>query len=244
MFSSKLNPFKFQTNFNTAPETKLQKYLRLRNEKLLDKCFNIKTEKVVVNKNESHNDKETISTQILPRQQNTPKELWQPNNDIPRTATDSDEIELKDSTLQPVKQNTMEVSKANSCFDKFNPKKRPQTGDSKHNSGSKSSRSLQTTRTSSASNWKSPFSSLTTSGTRNRILRKQQASEFAYDLSREELKFIGKFCGPMKLPSENERQLLRNGARKDYLNQRYEHSPAMKYNYPEATSWRIGWLQH
>ncbi|XP_037812128.1 uncharacterized protein LOC119603915 [Lucilia sericata] len=93
--------------------------------------------------------------------------------------------------------------------------------------------------------WKSPFNSFVTKGTRSRLPShsQQASSEFAYDLSRDELKFVGKFSRPMKPLPEAERHLLKNGQRKEYLTQRYEHSPVIKYNYPEATSWRIGWLQ-
>lgn len=55
---------------------------------------------------------------------------------------------------------------------------------------------------------------------------------------------MGVFKGPMKTVPANERELLKSGQRGAYLALRYEHSPDRKYNYPEATSWRIGWFHN
>ncbi|CAD7011653.1 uncharacterized protein LOC101454087 [Ceratitis capitata] len=71
-----------------------------------------------------------------------------------------------------------------------------------------------------------------------------QSNDFAYDLSKDESRFMGNFKGPMKTVPANEREMLKNGQRGAYLAVRYEHSPDRKYNYPEATSWRIGWLHN
>ncbi|XP_017489239.1 PREDICTED: uncharacterized protein LOC108377481 [Rhagoletis zephyria] len=89
----------------------------------------------------------------------------------------------------------------------------------------------------------SPFRSLITSGPRVRQPL-TQSNDFAYDLSKDESKFMGAFKGPMKTVPDSERELLKNGQRGAYLAVRYEHSPDRKYNYPEATSWRIGWLHN
>ncbi|XP_053965054.1 uncharacterized protein LOC128867658 [Anastrepha ludens] len=89
----------------------------------------------------------------------------------------------------------------------------------------------------------SPFRSLITTGPRVRQ-SPVQANDFAYDLSKEESQFMGAFKGPMKTVPDSERELLKNGQRGAYLAVRYEHSPDRKYNYPQATSWRIGWLHN
>uniref|UniRef100_A0A1A9VIC7 Sperm microtubule inner protein 1 C-terminal domain-containing protein n=1 Tax=Glossina austeni TaxID=7395 RepID=A0A1A9VIC7_GLOAU len=89
--------------------------------------------------------------------------------------------------------------------------------------------------------WKSPFKSFITKGVRTRNAG-ANVNGFAYDLSRDESKFVGAYKSPMKPASEAERELLRNGQRVTYLNNRYEYTPDRKYNYPEATSWRIGWF--
>ncbi|XP_075166644.1 uncharacterized protein LOC142238809 [Haematobia irritans] len=87
--------------------------------------------------------------------------------------------------------------------------------------------------------WKSSMSSSMCSKHR---LSKRQNPQFSYDLSADELRAINNFKSPMKPPSEHDQQLLKGGSRLGYLRQRYLSSPDDKYNYPEATSWRIGWL--
>lgn len=79
--------------------------------------------------------------------------------------------------------------------------------------------------------------------TRRWDMHKGQNSKFAYDLSSDELKVIENFKNPMKPLAKDELKLLTSGQRSGYLTQRYLLSPESKYNYPEATSWRIGWLQ-
>lgn len=88
--------------------------------------------------------------------------------------------------------------------------------------------------------WSSPFKSFISQGTRRRC----KTEQFAYDLSADELKFTQKFSGPMKPLSQEDRELLQSGQRLMYLSNRYEYSPDLKYNFPEATSWRIGWLSN
>uniref|UniRef100_A0A0K8VA80 Sperm microtubule inner protein 1 C-terminal domain-containing protein n=1 Tax=Bactrocera latifrons TaxID=174628 RepID=A0A0K8VA80_BACLA len=124
-----------------------------------------------------------------------------------------------------------------------------------NNSGSKSSKSCTNTNNSNtcgdrrfnthaAVNGRtSLFRSFITSGPRVRQA-KPQSNDFAYDLSKDESKFMGTFKGPMKTVPDNERELLKSGQRGAYLALRYEHSPDRKYNYPEATSWRIGWFHN
>ncbi|XP_067633185.1 serine-rich adhesin for platelets [Eurosta solidaginis] len=89
----------------------------------------------------------------------------------------------------------------------------------------------------------SPFRSFITRGPRMRQPL-AQANDFAYDLSKDESKFMGTFKGPMKAVPDKERDLLKSGQRGAYLAVRYEHSPDRKYNYPQATSWRIGWFHN
>lgn len=89
--------------------------------------------------------------------------------------------------------------------------------------------------------WRSPFSSFITQSRRRQGLN---TGEFGYDLSEEEIKFNKKFAGPMKPLSQSDQELLKTGGRQTYLNSRYELSPDLKYNFPEATSWRIGWIHN
>lgn len=35
-----------------------------------------------------------------------------------------------------------------------------------------------------------------------------------------------------------------NSSAKNYLTKRLDQSPRQKYYFPEATSWRIGWIQN
>uniref|UniRef100_A0A1B0FQD3 Sperm microtubule inner protein 1 C-terminal domain-containing protein n=1 Tax=Glossina morsitans morsitans TaxID=37546 RepID=A0A1B0FQD3_GLOMM len=106
-----------------------------------------------------------------------------------------------------------------------------------------SSKRIKRTKAKPAPTWKSPFKSFITKGVRARNAAADlYANGFAYDLSRDESKFAGAYKSPMKPASEAERELLRNGQRVTYLNNRYEYAPDRKYNYPEATSWRIGWF--
>lgn len=86
--------------------------------------------------------------------------------------------------------------------------------------------------------WTSPFKSFISRGTRHC----SNTNNFAYDLSTEELKFTEKFTKPMKPLSQEERKLLQSAQSQVYLNNRYKYSPVFKYNFPEATSWRIGWF--
>ncbi|XP_011201722.1 uncharacterized protein LOC105225084 [Bactrocera dorsalis] len=124
-----------------------------------------------------------------------------------------------------------------------------------NNNGSKTSKSCTNTYNSNAfgdrrfnanaavNGRTSLFRSFITSGPRVRQA-KPQSNDFAYDLSKDESKFMGTFKGPMKTVPDNERELLKSGQRGAYLALRYEHSPDRKYNYPEATSWRIGWFHN
>ncbi|XP_055856084.1 uncharacterized protein LOC129919255 [Episyrphus balteatus] len=73
---------------------------------------------------------------------------------------------------------------------------------------------------------------------------KKSSSFASYDLSKEENIFNGHFSGPMKSVSVEQKQILESGKRNDYLTMRYDHSPDTKYNFPEATSWRYGWLHN
>lgn len=115
---------------------------------------------------------------------------------------------------------------------------------SAHQRSSRTSRAFAESKDSSvavagaARGWKSPFKSFITQSVRRRC----SAEKFAYDLSVEELKFNQNFSGPMKPLSQADRELLQSGGRLMYLNNRYAYSPDLKYNFPEATSWRIGWL--
>ncbi|XP_065368690.1 uncharacterized protein LOC135961122 [Calliphora vicina] len=169
-------------------------------------------------------------------------------NSISPITTNSVETDLKLTQLKEATKPTtcvksiMEPSISKPNLTSQN-KQRPKTALNHNSSGSKSFRNPQSARSPTSTNWKSPFSSFITTGIRSRLHHPQQSSEFAYDLSRDELKFAGRFRGPMKPAPDAERQLLKNGQRREYLTQRYEHSPVVKYNYPEATSWRIGWLQ-
>lgn len=71
-----------------------------------------------------------------------------------------------------------------------------------------------------------------------------QHQKFAYDLSKDEQKYFrSRAPKPMKPISSTDLQLLQQGNRLQYLNQRYDQPPNQRYEYPEATSWRIGWLQ-
>lgn len=76
----------------------------------------------------------------------------------------------------------------------------------------------------------------------NRIYRPSSSKIFDYDLSKEEARFFGQYRTPMKSVPADELQLLRSGNRSSYLETRYGHTPDVKYNYPEATSWRYGWF--
>ncbi|XP_017868259.1 PREDICTED: uncharacterized protein LOC108617101 [Drosophila arizonae] len=76
----------------------------------------------------------------------------------------------------------------------------------------------------------------------NRIYRPSSSKIFDYDLSKQEARFYGQFRTPMKSVPADELQLLRSGNRSSYLETRYGHTPDVKYNYPEATSWRYGWF--
>ncbi|XP_017958950.1 uncharacterized protein LOC108653147 [Drosophila navojoa] len=76
----------------------------------------------------------------------------------------------------------------------------------------------------------------------NRIYRPSSSKIFDYDLSKQEARFFGQFRTPMKSVPADELQLLRSGNRSSYLETRYGHTPDVKYNYPEATSWRYGWF--
>ncbi|KAH8384620.1 hypothetical protein KR093_003069 [Drosophila rubida] len=74
------------------------------------------------------------------------------------------------------------------------------------------------------------------------IFRPSTSKIFDYDLSREEkLHFLG-WHNPMKSVPVHELQLLQNGQRVTYLETRYDRSPDLRYNYPEATSFRYGWF--
>ncbi|KAH8390181.1 hypothetical protein KR200_008859 [Drosophila serrata] len=69
---------------------------------------------------------------------------------------------------------------------------------------------------------------------------------FSYDLSPLERNDYG-LChrnsmNPMKSVPPTEVQLLQSGQRSTYLEKRYELTPDVKYNYPEATSMRYGWF--
>ena len=93
----------------------------------------------------------------------------------------------------------------------------------------------------------SPFKSFSTSGLRVRTqhLNSAHLQDFAYDLSADEMLHLRGNLNKaaMKAVPEKERELLTSGQRGAYLAQRYEQTPGSKYNFPEATSWRIGWLQ-
>jgi len=67
-------------------------------------------------------------------------------------------------------------------------------------------------------------------------------SNFQYHLSKEERRLFTIAKNPMKDVPEKARQLLKEGQRQQYLNVRNEQGPVSKYHYPEATSWRYGWL--
>lgn len=53
---------------------------------------------------------------------------------------------------------------------------------------------------------------------------------------------------PMRDANPGELQILYNPADhssgKTYLTKRLDQSPRQKYYFPEATSWRIGWIQN
>ncbi|XP_023306519.2 uncharacterized protein LOC111688266 [Lucilia cuprina] len=238
MFTSKFNCFQIQTTCDHTKETKLQKHLRERNQQLLEKCFNIRIEQPQKEQQNSNNDKSP--------QQPTIRETYEQKayNSTKKDLKQSDVKEInnpvsKSQTMNPIKSASSSGNKT---------KQRPQSAPNRsfNSTGLKPlNNTPQSARLPPATNWKSPFNSFITKGTHFRLTShsQQASSEFAYDLSRDELKFVGKFSRPMKPLPEAERQLLKNGQRKEYLTQRYEHSPVIKYNYPEATSWRIGWLQ-
>ena len=67
-------------------------------------------------------------------------------------------------------------------------------------------------------------------------------NNFLYHLSSEESKIFNATKKPMKEVPETEKNLLKGGQRREYLEVRKEKGPVTKYHYPEATSWRYGWL--
>ncbi|EDW73857.1 uncharacterized protein Dwil_GK19344 [Drosophila willistoni] len=78
-----------------------------------------------------------------------------------------------------------------------------------------------------------------------RIIRPSSSAIFDYDLSQvEQNNFRHCQCRdpPMKSVPHDELQLLRSGQRTTYLEQRYDRTPDVRYNYPQATSWRYGWF--
>ncbi|XP_013116790.2 uncharacterized protein LOC106094148 [Stomoxys calcitrans] len=96
-------------------------------------------------------------------------------------------------------------------------------------------------QTSSTPIWKSFTSKSSNINSASKALCRQTTA-FSYDLSTDELRAMNNFERAMKPTSEYEQHLLKTGSRSEYLRQRYLTSPDNKYNYPEATSWRIGWL--
>ncbi|KAM7344126.1 uncharacterized protein ACRADG_010961 [Cochliomyia hominivorax] len=247
MSFAKFNISQIQRNSNSSNETKFQKYLKERNAKILERCFNIKTEKSVVKTDEPFKELQNLNTNKLPGQP-TAKESYQPNDEITQISSLTVESPIDNvcsSKQETNNSNTLDISKS--------PNQSTITQNHRHvksatlkptkvtsNFTNIKSGNTQSARSSTATNWKSSFIS---SGSRYHLSRRPQTAQFAYDLSRDELKFSGHFRSPMKPLPDAESELLKHGSRREYLNQRYEHSPKSKYNYPEATSWRIGWLQ-
>lgn len=108
-------------------------------------------------------------------------------------------------------------------------------------SSTKSSNKIFINRRTPMPKQQNPFKSFLTNGSTSRY-RQKNNSRFEYDLSKDEQFFNGKFSSAMKSVPNEEKQILNSGQRECYLNARYEHSPDSKYYYPEATSWRYGWL--
>ena len=45
-----------------------------------------------------------------------------------------------------------------------------------------------------------------------------------------------------KSPMKNNSTFIKTKLKQDYLTERYNKRPSEKYNFPEATSWRYGWI--
>ena len=302
-----LNSYAATSRSKESKETKFQKYLHERNQKLLEKCFNIKpiqsaplvvvaadmettkateTEPVALTVTDKEISIETESTpvakvmptkdtsnekmEISKREKQSKLSQAEPNEFVGNFSIETKSIKTKTIATKTITTKTLETKpkssrneaqavnssgKSNQMHDKdkrFSKKPSPlppqRHASSDNIEFSKSTqivysvtRSVKVKKTKSTV-WRS-YAITTTSSKKRSTSRQQQYSPFDYDLSREEQKFAREFSTPMKPPAEAEMELLKKGQRKEYLTQRYEHSPVTKYNYPEATSWRIGWLQ-
>ena len=89
--------------------------------------------------------------------------------------------------------------------------------------------------------------SFVTSSGPTTLKKKQQIGDFNYSINVEELKaFEIPSERPMRKANEEHLTILTNdqdAARQKYLNARWNASPRDKYYFPEATSWRYGWVQ-
>ena len=302
-----LNSHAAASKSKESKETKFQKYLRERNQKILEKCFNIKPIQsaplVVVADTETTKATETepvalavadkatsIETESIPeaelvqtketsnekskiskREKHSKRRQAEPNEFVGDFSIQTKSIKTKTIATKTITTKTLETKtkslrnadetvdcdKLNQMRDKNKrfakkssptpstpppPQRRASAGNIESTQVVYSvTRSVKVQKTKSTV-WRSY--AITTTSSRKRLTSKQQQySPFDYDLSREEQKFARQFSTPMKPPAEAEMELLKKGQRKEYLTQRYEHSPVAKYNYPEATSWRIGWLQ-
>ncbi|XP_037038122.1 uncharacterized protein LOC119075701 [Bradysia coprophila] len=87
------------------------------------------------------------------------------------------------------------------------------------------------------------------SSTTNGCTKRKRLSDVVnYSLSPDELKSCPKTIEqPMRNADPVELEILYNAADrssgKNYLAKRLDQSPREKYYFPEATSWRIGWIQ-
>lgn len=285
---NRLNLYAAPLEPKNSKETKFQKYLRERNQKLLEKCFNIKpiTSAPLVAVDDNKTTKETHTEPVV---------LVEASKEIQKeTETKPEPLAIVVRQEKPAScQQKLSQAKSNEFMGDFSRKtksKKSKTmavqtletkrksllskdtaGDKTKPSHKKPLNSLPPQRRASADNvemrnsshvlslsvtrsvkvnktkstvWRSFASFSTTSSKCSSSKYRQKCSPFDYDLSREEQKFTCRFQTPMKPPAEAELQLLKKGQRVEYLTQRYEHSPVAKYNYPEATSWRIGWFHN
>ncbi|CAD7078715.1 unnamed protein product [Hermetia illucens] len=103
-----------------------------------------------------------------------------------------------------------------------------------------SRRTKHTSKGNSVVPWKNPFHSVISAGPK----RRGSSYDFAsYDLAKgEDYKLDTKTA--MKEVPPMQKDILKDGPRMKYLNIRWEITPDVKYYFPEATSWRYGWMHN
>lgn len=69
---------------------------------------------------------------------------------------------------------------------------------------------------------------------------RQTNSEIFYSLAPTEKYSFNELA--MKRVSSNIKIKLMTNNKDNYLSERYDQRPSEKYNFPQATSWRIGWF--